>query len=365
MIKKHFIVYTVLGAVSLGLIASLTYYSTNTISNANAQKQEVINSDKCGIRFSSGKNRMYSSSEVSGEGSAIIKTNYGNNITFAYNALSVDNETEFQTINRDGYLYNVEPIHGLHSINIQIKENTGGVLLSYGWQINNDNKYVYNNIKIKSSTIYEFSDEPNCIKLEYFNTPVSITSMNLNYSCIPSLNPFDGYDGLIYSYNWYNQTYAVIDRFYHKGDAEIVIPKYYDDGFNGIHPVTAIGSNALSYMRQVKRVIIPDSITSIGMYAFYNCPELTDIMIPSSVTEIGSGAFSKCYELRELIIPESVIYMGYGIVDHNRFTTLYAEATYLPETWSTMWDYGGESFFYSETEQVGYWRYVNGRPSKW
>ena len=46
--------------------------------------------------------------------------------------------------------------------------------------------------------------------------------------------------------------------------------------------------------RDVKEVVIPDSIISIADEAFSYCFKLTSIEIPNSVISIGNGAFSGC-----------------------------------------------------------------------
>ena len=81
----------------------------------------------------------------------------------------------------------------------------------------------------------------------------------------------------------------------------------------------AYGSNPLSYAnhlylngKEVKDLIIPNSITSIGSYVFSGCSSLTSVTIPSSVTSIGSGAFSDCSGLTSITIPSSVTSIGSG-----------------------------------------------------
>ena len=49
-----------------------------------------------------------------------------------------------------------------------------------------------------------------------------------------------------------------------------------------------------SNYKQLKNVVIGNSVTSIKQHAFYNCSELTNITIPDSVISIGNSAFLGC-----------------------------------------------------------------------
>ena len=63
-------------------------------------------------------------------------------------------------------------------------------------------------------------------------------------------------------------------------------------------------------MSNLKKVIIPDSVTTIGSYAFKNCTNLTSIIIPDSTYSIGSEAFYNCTSLTSVVIPNSVTNIG-------------------------------------------------------
>ena len=64
--------------------------------------------------------------------------------------------------------------------------------------------------------------------------------------------------------------------------------------------------------KDIKKIVIPDSMTSIGDYAFYYCSNLTNVTISNSVTRIGDVAFCKCSGLTSVTIPNSITSIGEG-----------------------------------------------------
>ncbi|MDE6395881.1 MAG: leucine-rich repeat domain-containing protein, partial [Muribaculaceae bacterium] len=65
--------------------------------------------------------------------------------------------------------------------------------------------------------------------------------------------------------------------------------------------------------KEVKDLVIPESVTSIGGLAFCGCTGLTSVTIPNSVTLIGEYAFSGCSGLTDIIIPNKVTTIGSGV----------------------------------------------------
>ncbi len=74
--------------------------------------------------------------------------------------------------------------------------------------------------------------------------------------------------------------------------------------------VTAIGTYAFGFCRQLKEVYIPDSVKEIKANAFRYCVALTKISIPDGITVISNYAFSECTSLAQVNIPNSVTKIG-------------------------------------------------------
>ena len=96
-------------------------------------------------------------------------------------------------------------------------------------------------------------------------------------------------------------------------------------------PVTSIGSSAFYNNKQVKQVVMPDTVTSIGKNAFcysglekitmsgnletidknaFCYTKLTSLSLPEGLTEIGDSAFYGNENLKTAVIPESVTKIG-------------------------------------------------------
>ena len=63
--------------------------------------------------------------------------------------------------------------------------------------------------------------------------------------------------------------------------------------------------------KNLKSIIILDSVKSIGYYAFAFCENLTLINISDLAKHIGDWAFAHCENLTSIIIPDSVEHIGY------------------------------------------------------
>ncbi len=99
-------------------------------------------------------------------------------------------------------------------------------------------------------------------------------------------------DGVLYSKNM-----VELIQFPASSSGPFIIPDH----------ITHIRECAFRYCRNLKEIVIPDSVTSIGESSFPL--ELEKVTIGNSVTSIGDYAFSLC-SIKEVVIPNSVIDIG-------------------------------------------------------
>lgn len=96
------------------------------------------------------------------------------------------------------------------------------------------------------------------------------------------------------------------------GDAEEVEIPLALDG----HPVTQIGSSAIyanyvfSECKNLKKVIISESVKHIRNHIFLECENLETVTIPDSLVSIGNRMFAKCPKIKDVVIPNSVTSIG-------------------------------------------------------
>lgn len=67
--------------------------------------------------------------------------------------------------------------------------------------------------------------------------------------------------------------------------------------------VTCIDKKAFLSKKNIRKMILPDSITEIGDWAFAYCDNLECVVLPKSQVRFGKSVFLECGRLRELVVP--------------------------------------------------------------
>ena len=68
----------------------------------------------------------------------------------------------------------------------------------------------------------------------------------------------------------------------------------------------SIPARAFSGNKNLKTVVIADSITSIGEYAFFDCISLESVTVGNGVQSIGDHAFSDCTKLKSVTVGDGI-----------------------------------------------------------
>lgn len=148
----------------------------------------------------------------------------------------------------------------------------------YGEHFNND-YYYYDKVVIhKNTTVY------------------SMASIKCNeFVFDEDDNRFMYYEGALYSQDG-SILFCVLDSAYR----EVFNIRYGTVLIGG----TAYGGSAFKNAN-CKKVVVPDTVTEIGVEAFRGCP-MEEIDLPNSIRAIKSSAFFDCRNLKELMLPDSV-----------------------------------------------------------
>ena len=69
-------------------------------------------------------------------------------------------------------------------------------------------------------------------------------------------------------------------------------------------------------VENLKKVVLPNSLTNLGFLTFNDCQKLTSVNLPSGLKSIGSGVFAGCTSLASVTIPSGVKTIGeYAFAD--------------------------------------------------
>lgn len=106
----------------------------------------------------------------------------------------------------------------------------------------------------------------------------------------------------VFTYDIYS-TYAEVIGYLSDAE-EVRVPPVMND-----KPVMSIGREAFAFNNQIKRVILPDTITNIANYAFNRAANLESINFPPGLISVGNYAF-RGTKLGTITLPETLTNIG-------------------------------------------------------
>ena len=87
--------------------------------------------------------------------------------------------------------------------------------------------------------------------------------------------------------------------------------------------ITIIDEGAFSNCTSLSTLKLPDSLTSIRRGTFEQCTSLTSLIIPDGISEIGPTAFAGCTSLLSVTIPNSIVTIDERAFSNTRILQLY------------------------------------------
>lgn len=139
---------------------------------------------------------------------------------------------------------------------------------------------------------------------------------------------------LLRAYESNAMRYSVCDGFavaeYVKDLSEVEITVSREVEIAGVkYPVRAVAARAFADCRDLKSVVIPDTVEEIGFgcedasnaAVFENCEQLEEVVFPPRVKKIYGGLFRGCHSLRRIVFNEDAVFAG-NSGSHFNFQTL-------------------------------------------
>lgn len=84
---------------------------------------------------------------------------------------------------------------------------------------------------------------------------------------------------------------------YHGNDVELELPDKIEE-----LPVRKIGKKAFMNARQLRRIVLPDSVKKLGEWAFAYCGVLEEIILPKRKMSVGTGVFLGDQRLEKIML---------------------------------------------------------------
>lgn len=235
---------------------------------------------------------------------ASLKTNSANAKTGLDNNVKVDYKNVTPVSGKVGRILakgsygNSEPINDMTRIQVTSNAAADDAVLMWGAT----SGYLNHSIDLASAGDGVEVQGANFFKIVATN-PVEVESISVEFGCSEknygsfaydaSGNPIEG----AYTFEFKNGGYVVKRGTNYSGVIKAVIPDYYDDGTNGLAPVTKLEVNGSSGVFEgnsvLEEVYIPNTVTSAGNYLFYTANKMTEYTIPLNMASATSNPIPK------------------------------------------------------------------------
>ena len=73
--------------------------------------------------------------------------------------------------------------------------------------------------------------------------------------------------------------------------------------------ITRVGDNAFAMLKNLRRIVLPNSLITTGIGTFSGCASLRSIDLPEGMVSVNFSAFSECRSLEAVTIPEGFTYI--------------------------------------------------------
>lgn len=112
-------------------------------------------------------------------------------------------------------------------------------------------------------------------------------------------------------------------------------------------PVTVIDRKAFLSKKNLRRILLPDTLEEIGDWAFAYCDHLTEVTLPCQALRFGKAVFMECKELRRIsdggklrntagpVFPGELLAAAVTVMDAAYLLDMEAAGT---EEWLGKWD---------------------------
>ena len=172
------------------------------------------------------------------------------------------------------------------------------------------NNYAFSNMEnleeltigkdVKTIGSYAFND---CRKLKTINyNAINVSSNNYIFTNAGR----DTEDGV--TVNFGKDVAYIAQRLFDSGNVDSY-NKITKVNFDSDANIVKIYENAFNYCKDLKSIVIPNTVTTLSNYAFSNCTSLEEITLPNQITYLAQSLFSGCTSLKSITIPNTVEYI--------------------------------------------------------